>query len=204
MILLVQHLVMLDTHSNGCTGEGSINLAEAALHVAAEDDALVSHGSVQLPLQPYQQRIQRLASDIAARLERLGPMASDRQPEAVLQASTGACSHCLLHTCRDSQSWGGWPTKTTAGCWTGSLKQDSRWAAGACPQGQAVPIPQNMAFAEACGQQALFVCTRQLMACDCRLLATSCGRSADFTCPAPACQLMPSSIILASGKVRAI
>eukprot|EP00891_Asterochloris_glomerata_P007799 jgi/Astpho2/7799/Aster-06090 len=73
-------------------GEGSINLAEAALHVAAEDDALVSHGSVQLPLQPYQQRIQRLASDIAARLERLGPMASDRQPEAVLQASIGAAS----------------------------------------------------------------------------------------------------------------
>ena len=117
---------MLDAPSNGCTGEGSINLAEAALHVAAEDDALVSHGSVQLPLQPYQQRIQRLASDIAARLERLGPMASDRRPEAVLQASVGACSHCLLHTSRDSQAWGGLPTWTAAEDWTGTFKQRGR------------------------------------------------------------------------------
>ena len=54
-------------------------------------------------------------------------MASDRQPEAVLQASIGACSHCLLHRSRDSQAWGGSPTTTAAGRRTGRLKQRCRW-----------------------------------------------------------------------------
>lgn len=40
-----------------------INLAEAALQVAAEDDAIVSHSSVQLPVHSFLNRISRVAND---------------------------------------------------------------------------------------------------------------------------------------------
>ncbi|PSC74794.1 hypothetical protein C2E20_2429 [Micractinium conductrix] len=49
-------------------GEAAVDLSAAALHVAAEDDALVSHSSVQLPVASYQQRLQRMASELAAEL----------------------------------------------------------------------------------------------------------------------------------------
>jgi len=45
-------------------GEGAINLAEAALQIAAEDDALVSHSSVKLPVAAFRQRLQRLANEL--------------------------------------------------------------------------------------------------------------------------------------------
>ena len=50
-------------------GEAAVDLAAAALHVAAEDDALVSHSTVQLPVAAYQQRLQRMATDLALQLE---------------------------------------------------------------------------------------------------------------------------------------
>ena len=43
-------------------GESGINLAEAALQVAAEDDALVSHSTVPLPVQSFHSRISRIAN----------------------------------------------------------------------------------------------------------------------------------------------
>jgi len=45
-------------------GEGAMNLAEAALQIAAEDDALVSHSSVKLPVAAFRQRLQRLADEL--------------------------------------------------------------------------------------------------------------------------------------------
>jgi hypothetical protein len=45
-------------------GEGAMNLAEAALQIAAEDDALVSHSSVQLPVASFRKRLQRLADEL--------------------------------------------------------------------------------------------------------------------------------------------
>ncbi len=47
-------------------GEAQRNIALAALHVAAEDDALVSHSAVRLPVQSYLQRMTRMANDISA------------------------------------------------------------------------------------------------------------------------------------------
>jgi hypothetical protein len=45
-------------------GESGVDLAEAALHIAAEDDALVSHSSCEFPVKPFQSRLQRFANDI--------------------------------------------------------------------------------------------------------------------------------------------
>ncbi|KAG7668476.1 hypothetical protein Ndes2526B_g03893 [Nannochloris sp. 'desiccata'] len=45
-------------------GEGAMNLAEAALQIAAEDDALVSHSSVKLPVAAFCRRLQRLADEL--------------------------------------------------------------------------------------------------------------------------------------------
>lgn len=39
----------------------SVDLAKAALHIAAEDDALVSHSSVPLPVDAYVERLDDLA-----------------------------------------------------------------------------------------------------------------------------------------------
>ena len=46
-------------------GEGGISLAKAALHVAAEDDALVSHSTVKLPVPQFLQRINALSNELA-------------------------------------------------------------------------------------------------------------------------------------------
>ena len=69
-------------------GEAGINLADAAFQIAAEDDALVSHSSVKLPVQQYAKRMQRMAEDIARnKLSHMPSVGSDRDPEAVLQVS---------------------------------------------------------------------------------------------------------------------
>lgn len=71
---------------NIASGEAGINLAEAALAIAAEDDALVSHSSVKLPVQAYAKRMQRMAEDIAHnRLDHFPSVGSDRDPTAVLE-----------------------------------------------------------------------------------------------------------------------
>lgn len=71
---------------NIASGEAGINLADAALAIAAEDDALVSHSSVKLPVQAYAKRMQRMAEDIAHnRLDHFPSVGSDRDPTAVLE-----------------------------------------------------------------------------------------------------------------------
>ena len=67
-------------------GEANISLADAAFQIAAEDDALVSHSSVKLPVGSYAKRIQRMADDLARnKLQHLSSVGSDRNPEEVLQ-----------------------------------------------------------------------------------------------------------------------
>ena len=85
-------------------GEAGINLADAAFQIAAEDDALVSHSSVKLPVQQYAKRMQRMAEDISRnRLSHMPSVGSDRDPEAVLQVSLLRFSICgqpvFLHVC---------------------------------------------------------------------------------------------------------
>lgn len=71
---------------NLASGEAGINLADAALAICAEDDALVSHSSVKLPVHSFAKRVQRMAEDIARnRLSHLPAVGSDRDPHAVLQ-----------------------------------------------------------------------------------------------------------------------
>ena len=71
---------------NIASGEAGINLADAALAISAEDDALVSHSSVKLPVQSYAKRMQRMAEDIARnKLSHLPAVGSDRDPQAVLE-----------------------------------------------------------------------------------------------------------------------
>ncbi len=67
-----------------------INLAEAALQIAAEDDAIVSHSTVQLPVHSFLQRITRLASSVNSTVIRRMPEGA--APDVMLQA----CSHCTL------------------------------------------------------------------------------------------------------------
>lgn len=71
---------------NIASGEAGINLADAALSICAEDDALVSHSSVKLPVHSFAKRMQRMAEDIARnRLSHLPAVGSDRDPHAVIQ-----------------------------------------------------------------------------------------------------------------------
>ena len=65
-----------------CPNAG-INLAEAALQVAAEDDAIVSHSTVRLPIQSFLQRIDRLASNMRSAV--LQKMPEDAMPDDILQ-----------------------------------------------------------------------------------------------------------------------
>ena len=65
-----------------CPNAG-INLAEAALQVAAEDDAIVSHSTVRLPIQSFLQRIDRLASNMRSAV--LQKMLEDAMPDDILQ-----------------------------------------------------------------------------------------------------------------------
>ena len=71
---------------NIMNGEASIDLADAAFHIAAEDDALVSHSTVKLPVQLYSKRLQRMAEEIARhKLNHMPLVGSDRDPHAVMQ-----------------------------------------------------------------------------------------------------------------------
>eukprot|EP00897_Mesotaenium_endlicherianum_P009855 jgi/Mesen1/8899/ME000535S08207 len=60
------------------------DLARAALEIAAEDDALVSHSPVALPVPAYLARLDSMASELA--LHHLPVRREDRTPEAVLAA----------------------------------------------------------------------------------------------------------------------
>ena len=66
-----------------------INLAEAALQVAAEDDAIVSHSTVQLHINAFLQRITRLASSVNSAV--IQKMPEGAPPDEVLQVQI----HCL-------------------------------------------------------------------------------------------------------------
>jgi hypothetical protein len=67
-------------------GEATLDLAAAALHVAAEDDALVTHSAVELPVQLFVTRLQRYADEIArVYLPALGPDATPEQQLAVVR-----------------------------------------------------------------------------------------------------------------------
>ena len=64
-------------------GESGINLAEAALAIGAEDDALVSHSTVQLPIDSFLKRIRNVSSELARTT--LPGLGSDASPEQALQ-----------------------------------------------------------------------------------------------------------------------
>lgn len=59
-------------------------MADAALQIAAEDDALVTHSPVALPVGEFKKRISRLASDLGHRVLPELPEGA-RHPEAVLK-----------------------------------------------------------------------------------------------------------------------
>ena len=85
-------------------GESGINLAEAALAIGAEDDALVSHSTVPLPVQSFVKRIRSLSNELARiHLPRLG---SDAQPEAQLQVNY--LQSCALDSLLPEYLWSAW------------------------------------------------------------------------------------------------
>lgn len=68
-------------------GEGLASPAEAALQIAAEDDALVSHSAVPLPVASYLARLERMADELARwRLPELPPDPTRPLAEAQLAA----------------------------------------------------------------------------------------------------------------------
>ncbi|KAI3424327.1 hypothetical protein D9Q98_009880 [Chlorella vulgaris] len=73
-------------------GEAAIDLAAAALHIAAEDDALVSHSTVQLPVASYQQRLKRMASDFARQELPQALQLYQQQQQQRQEATSGAAS----------------------------------------------------------------------------------------------------------------
>jgi hypothetical protein len=66
--------------TNVARGEAALDVALAALQVAAEDDALMSITGVPLPVEPYLQRLERLSDDLCACLSEAGGEA----PQAVV------------------------------------------------------------------------------------------------------------------------
>ena len=69
---------------------------QAALLIAAEDDALVSHSTVELPVASFLARIERLVDTLGR-----SHVSPDQPPEQAVQASTcafGACSRLRLGT----------------------------------------------------------------------------------------------------------
>ena len=88
---------------NIMNGEASLDLADAAFQIAAEDDALVSHSSVKLPVQSYSKRLQRMAEEIARhRLGHMSLVGSDRDPHAVMQVKLAPGSPPALYPPRPS------------------------------------------------------------------------------------------------------
>lgn len=66
-------------------GEALIDLATAALHIASEDDALVSHSSVKFPVQSYLQRLQRMADELASsRLQQNNAATPEEQLQIIM------------------------------------------------------------------------------------------------------------------------
>ena len=78
--------------TNISRGEAEINLADAALQIAAEDDALVSHSSVPLPVPAFLARIKKFADELT-RL-RLPP-ACGGEPAQVLKVHPSVCMQSL-------------------------------------------------------------------------------------------------------------
>ena len=68
--------------ANVSRGEAGIDVAEAALLIAAEDDALMSVTGVPLPVEPYLQRIAAMADELTPLL----PPAATSTPDAVIAA----------------------------------------------------------------------------------------------------------------------
>jgi hypothetical protein len=87
--------IRADFCANIGRGEAGLDVAEAALQVAAEDDALMSVTGVPLPIAPYLQRIQRMADELSAPG---GLPARDAPHDAVIAAVDDyLCAHaCVL------------------------------------------------------------------------------------------------------------
>eukprot|EP00884_Botryococcus_braunii_P013259 jgi/Botrbrau1/21934/Bobra.0249s0057.1 len=64
---------------NISAGEASVDLAMAALQIATEDDALVSHSSVKLPVEAFSRRIDSIVRDLVRLLDE-----TDGSPAAAL------------------------------------------------------------------------------------------------------------------------
>ena len=66
---------------NTCNVSCSLDLARAALEVSAEDDALVSHSPVPLPVDSYLERLTGMAMEFAG--HHISPQ--EQTPEVVLR-----------------------------------------------------------------------------------------------------------------------
>lgn len=66
------------------TNDPTLDLARAALEIAAEDDALVSHSVVPLPVESYLSRLDVMAAEVAN--HHLPASAEERTPRAVFDA----------------------------------------------------------------------------------------------------------------------
>jgi hypothetical protein len=75
---------------NISAGESSMDLAVAALQVAAEDDAIVSHSSVQLPVDAFIKRIDIIVRDLTRSLGDSGC-----SPESALKVHSQKTSQLL-------------------------------------------------------------------------------------------------------------
>ena len=73
----VHNLESQGTNSSTC----SLDLARAALEVSAEDDALVSHSPVPLPVDSYLERLTGMAMEFAG--HHISPQ--DQTPEVILR-----------------------------------------------------------------------------------------------------------------------
>lgn len=65
---------------NISAGEACVDLAMAALQIAAEDDAIVSHSSVKLPVEAFSKRIDIIVRDLIKLLNE-----TDGSPAATLK-----------------------------------------------------------------------------------------------------------------------
>lgn len=69
---------------NFAAGEARLDIADAALQIAAEDDAIVTHSPVPLPVGEFKKRISRLANDLGHRvLPELNP--EERNPADIIR-----------------------------------------------------------------------------------------------------------------------
>ena len=66
---------------NIARGDAGIELARASLQIAAEDDAIVSHSTVDLPIQSFLSRLESLVTSLSRRPQ----LSQARTPEEQLQ-----------------------------------------------------------------------------------------------------------------------